>query len=34
MNLEHPAITEINRFGYPKEYLRYEDEEDTEDEEA
>lgn len=33
MNIEHPMITEINRFGYPKEHLRYEDEEEQEDDE-
>lgn len=30
MNLEHPIITEINRYGYPKEYLHY-DREQKED---
>ncbi|PRS09611.1 hypothetical protein C6W22_01885 [Bacillus atrophaeus] len=28
MNLEHPIITEINRYGYPLEYLKNEDNED------
>lgn len=32
MNIEHPMITEINRYGYPKEYLRHEDEEEEEEE--
>ncbi|MCY8984356.1 MULTISPECIES: hypothetical protein [Bacillus] len=32
MNLEHPIITEINRYGYPLEYLKYEDNEDQNDE--
>lgn len=35
MNLEHPIITEINRYGYPKEYLQYdrdwEEDDDGED---
>lgn len=34
MNLEHPIITEINRYGYPLEYLKYEDNEDQNDEDA
>ncbi len=34
MNIEHPMISEINRYGYPKEYLRYEEEEENEDDEA
>ncbi|WHM22414.1 hypothetical protein QL281_04875 [Bacillus subtilis] len=33
MNLEHPIITEINRYGYPKEYLQY-DRDREEDEEV
>ncbi|MEC0497299.1 hypothetical protein, partial [Bacillus glycinifermentans] len=28
MNIEHPLITEINRYGYPLEYLK--DEKDAE----
>ncbi|MBV2240973.1 hypothetical protein KQR57_15135 [Bacillus inaquosorum] len=35
MNLEHPIITEINRYGYPKEYLQYDrDREEDADEEV
>ncbi|MEC3651389.1 hypothetical protein P9120_09980 [Bacillus subtilis] len=34
MNLEHPIITEINRYGYPLEYLKYEDNEDQNDEDV
>ncbi|AAU25086.1 hypothetical protein B14_00838 [Bacillus licheniformis] len=30
MNIEHPMITEINRYGYPLEYLK--DEVEKEDE--
>jgi len=33
LNIEHPMITEINRYGYPKEYLWHEDEEEQEDDE-
>ncbi|ASB90858.1 hypothetical protein S101395_04356 [Bacillus sonorensis] len=31
MNIEHPMITEINRYGYPLEYLKYEDEDGQDD---
>lgn len=35
MNLEHPIITEINCYGYPKEYLQYDrDREEDADEEV
>ncbi|MFJ9204102.1 hypothetical protein [Bacillus velezensis] len=34
MNLEHPIITEINRYGYPLEYLKNEDNEDQNDEDV
>lgn len=30
MNIEHPMISEINRYGYPLEYLKYEDEDEDE----
>ncbi|MBP1083480.1 hypothetical protein JOC74_004008 [Bacillus capparidis] len=32
MNLEHPIISEINRYGYPLEYLQYDTGKDEEDE--
>ena len=31
MNLEHPIITEINRYGYPKEYLQYDRDREEDD---
>lgn len=31
MNIEHPMISEINRYGYPLEYLKYEDEDEHDD---
>lgn len=34
MNIEHPMITEINRYGYPLEYLKYEDKAEKEDEDG
>ncbi len=32
MNIEHPMITEINRYGYPMEYLKDENDAEREDE--
>lgn len=34
MNLEHPMITEINDYGYPKEYLQYDYDGNQQKEEA
>lgn len=34
MNLEHPIITEINRYGYPKEYLQYDRDDRDREEDA
>ncbi len=32
MNIEHPIVTEINRYGYPLEYLQAEGDDDQDDE--